>query len=199
MQTGSAVPCVLPVKWVHMDETEPRPATEADMVRLLRSLCDHQVDYVLIGGQALNLHGFLRGTADIDLLLPMNEVNGRKVLDALAFLQDNAAHDVDPAWLTEPGTVRVADEIVVDLMTLAANGETYDSLRDHIEKRDADGYSFYILDIDGLMRTKQSVRPKDKMDMEVLRRMKVLRNQEKSLENSRTESPRAGKKKGPER
>lgn len=65
--------------------------------------------------------------------------------------------------------------------------------------RVADGYSYYILDIDGLMRTKQSVRPKDKMDMEVLRRMKLLRNQEKSLENSRTESSRAGKKKGPER
>jgi hypothetical protein len=50
-----------------MFEGEPRVADENDLFRLLRSLSDHQVDYVLIGGQALNLHGFMRGTADIDL------------------------------------------------------------------------------------------------------------------------------------
>ena len=155
-----------------MSEEEPRSADKTDLFRLLRSLSDHQVDYVLIGGQALNLHGFMRGTADIDLLLPMSEVNGRKVLDALAFLQDNAAKDVDPAWLAEAGTVRVADEIVVDLMTLAANGETYESLRGHIERHEAEGYSYYLLDIDGLMRTKKSVREKDKQDLNILKKMK---------------------------
>lgn len=155
-----------------MSGEAPRDADQADLFRLLQELSDHEVDYVLIGGQALNLHGFMRGTADIDLLLPMDAVNGRKVLDALAFLQDNAAKDVDPAWLTEPGTVRVADEIVVDLMTLAANGETYESLRGHIEKREADGYSYYLLDIEGLMRTKRSVREKDQMDLRVLQKMK---------------------------
>lgn len=164
-----------------VSEKEPRPANGADLLQLLQSLSEHHVDYVLIGGQALNLHGFMRGTADIDLLLPMSEINGRKVLDALAFLQDNAARDVDPAWLTEPGTVRIADEIVIDLMTLAANGETYDSLRDHIEKREAEGYSFYLLDIEGLIRTKQSVRTKDKLDLDILHRMKLQRSQEQAL------------------
>lgn len=181
-----------------VSEKEPRPANGADLVRLLQSLSEHHVDYVLIGGQALNLHGFMRGTADIDLLLPMSEINGRKVLDALAFLQDNAARDVDPVWLTEPGTVRVADEIVIDLMTLAANGETYDSLRDHIEKREAEGYSFYLLDIEGLMRTKQSVRPKDKLDLDILRRMKLQRSQGKALEKSGNQGKATKKKKGPE-
>jgi hypothetical protein len=43
----------------------------------------------------------------------------------LAFLQDNAVRDVEPVWLTEPGPLRVADEIVIDWMTLAATDETY--------------------------------------------------------------------------
>lgn len=180
-----------------MSEKEPRPANGADLVQLLQSLSEHHVDYVLIGGQALNLHGFMRGTADIDLLLPMSEINGRKVLDALAFLQDNAARDVDPAWLTEPGTVRIADEIVIDLMTLAANGETYDSLRDHIEKREAEGYSFYLLDIEGLIRTKQSVRTKDKLDLDILHRMKLQRSQEQALKEPESLGNPA-REKGPE-
>jgi hypothetical protein len=33
---------------------------------LLQSLSDEQVQYVLIGGLAVQLHGFLRSTFDID-------------------------------------------------------------------------------------------------------------------------------------
>lgn len=149
-------------------EKEPRKAVREDLLLLLRSLAHHQVDYVIIGGQALNLHGYMRNTDDIDILLPMDAVNGKKVIDALSVLPDNAAKDVDPEWLAEPGTVRVADEIIVDLMTLAANGETYDSLSAHIQKAEMEGFSYYLLDVDGLIRTKQSVRPKDRQDLEIL-------------------------------
>ncbi len=155
-----------------MDEEGPRPATKTDLMLLLRSLSEHHVDYVLIGGQALNLHGYMRATEDIDLLLPMDEINGKRVVDALSVLPDNAAHEVDPVWFTEPGTVRVADEVIVDLMTLAANGETYETLRKHIQKQDMEDFSFYILDIDGLIKTKQSVREKDRNDLQILKILK---------------------------
>lgn len=153
------------------DEKGPRAATKDDLIALFRALSDHQVDYVLLGGQALNLHGYMRGTGDIDLLLPMDEINGRKIIDALSILPDNAAKDVDPEWLAESGTIRVADEIIVDLMTVAANGETYQSLKPHIQQREINGFSFFILDLEGLLKTKNSVRPKDKQDAAVLRSM----------------------------
>lgn len=73
-----------------------------------------------------------------------------------------------------------------------------DSLRDHIEKREADGYSFYIIDIEGLMRTKQSVRPKDQLDFAALHRMKKLRDQETGLEKSGNGAKDPKKKAGPE-
>ena len=170
-----------------MDEREPRPATKADLMLLLRSLAEHHVDYVLIGGQALNLHGYMRATEDIDLLLPMDEINGRRVIDALSVLPDNAVRNVDPAWLTESGTVRVADEVVVDLLTLAANGETYETLKKHIQKQEMEDFSFYILDIDGLIKTKQSVREKDRNDLQML---KILKSQESELDNSPPSTPK---------
>jgi hypothetical protein len=42
---------------------------------LLESLSDEQVQYVLVGGLAVQLHGFLRSTFDIDLVLAMDDAN----------------------------------------------------------------------------------------------------------------------------
>ena len=42
---------------------------------LLQSLSDEQIEYVLVGGLAVQLHGFLRATFDIDLVLAMNDEN----------------------------------------------------------------------------------------------------------------------------
>ena len=33
-----------------------------------QSLKKHEVEYVLIGGVAVNLHGYIRGTGDVDIL-----------------------------------------------------------------------------------------------------------------------------------
>lgn len=167
-------------------QDEPRPVTKKELWDLLQSLADHQVDYVLIGGQALNLHGFMRGTQDVDLLLPMDQINGQRVIDALSILPERASLEVDPEWLMEPGTVRVADAIVVDLMTVAANGETYESLKPHIQRHEKDGFSYYLLDIEGLIKTKQSVRPKDRQDLEILRRMRERQRASEQLGESPT-------------
>lgn len=45
------------------------------IAELLQSLSDEQVQYVLVGGLAVQLHGFLRSTFDIDLVLAMNDGN----------------------------------------------------------------------------------------------------------------------------
>lgn len=42
---------------------------------LLQSLADAEVQYVLVGGLAVQLHGFLRATFDIDLVLAMDDEN----------------------------------------------------------------------------------------------------------------------------
>ena len=42
---------------------------------LLHSLSAGQVQYVLVGGMAVQLHGFMRSTFDIDLVLAMNDAN----------------------------------------------------------------------------------------------------------------------------
>jgi hypothetical protein len=45
------------------------------IAELLQSLSGEFVQYVLVGGLAVQLHGFMRSTFDIDLVLAMNDDN----------------------------------------------------------------------------------------------------------------------------
>lgn len=47
---------------------------------LFRALQEERVDYVVVGGLAINLHGVERATMDVDLVLAMNEGNLRRFL-----------------------------------------------------------------------------------------------------------------------
>lgn len=51
------------------------------IAELLQSLTDAQVQFVLVGGFAVQLHGFLRSTFDIDLVLAMDDGNLSRFID----------------------------------------------------------------------------------------------------------------------
>lgn len=78
-----------------MDDAPDRGYSRApeleDLVELIRALEREGARYVLIGGFAVILHGFVRGTKDIDLLVDPSRENIRAVKRALATLPDNAA------------------------------------------------------------------------------------------------------------
>jgi len=61
----------------------PGPATPPRFFEFLRTLCDHQVDFVLIGGFAVTLHGYVRATKDIDLVPEPSRENMARLWDAL--------------------------------------------------------------------------------------------------------------------
>ena len=144
-----------------------RPASVDDLKLLLRVLNDHGVDYLLIGGYALYALGYQRGTVDIDVMLRPTRDQGERTRAALLKLPDGVAKDIDPDWFVESETIRVADEFVVDLMFNAC-GETYESLLPYAVTIDFDGVPIRTLNIEGLLKTKQSVRDKDRLDREIL-------------------------------
>lgn len=151
-----------------MDEYS-RPATLEDLKLLLRSLNEHAVEYLLIGGYALAAHGFQRATTDIDLLVRASAASGQRVRDAPMILPDRAAKDLEPEWFEEGENIRVADAIVVDVM-LNANGHTYETLRPYAETIDLDGIPVQTVSLEGLLLTKQTTRDKDIADRAILER-----------------------------
>jgi hypothetical protein len=143
------------------------------LLHLLRRFAEEGVQYVLVGGHAVRLNGFVRSTEDIDILLPSSIDNGRKVIRALSFLPSSA--ELDPKWFevdpAQPDNIRVADALLVDLL-FAANGQTFESLQPHVRKVSVDGVPISTLDIDGLLKTKTDYRAKDLIDIGVLTRLK---------------------------
>lgn len=151
--------------------------TLPDLRTLLASLQENGVEYILIGGQSLALHGFPRATEDVDLVVPFDKENGKKLIKSLAFL--DSAKDLQSEWFSaeanadEIQNIRVEDDLVVDIL-FAANGQTYQSLLPHIKTISFNGMSIRTLDIDGLLKTKTDFREKDIIDRAVLLKIKAM-------------------------
>ena len=151
--------------------------TLLDLRTLLTSLQENGVEYILIGGQSLALHGFPRATEDVDLVVPFDEENGKKLIKSLAFL--NSAKDLQSEWFSaeanadEIQNIRVQDDLVVDIL-FAANGQTYQSLLPHLKTISFNGMSIRTLDIDGLLKTKTDFREKDIIDRAALFKIKTM-------------------------
>ncbi|MCA1733830.1 MAG: hypothetical protein LC732_09530 [Acidobacteria bacterium] len=155
-----------------MDDPDDRGYSRApeleDLVSLCKALNDEGVRYVLIGGFAVILHGFVRATKDIDLLVDPSVENVRKLKRAMAALPDNAIELIAIDEIERYGVVRVADEIVVDLMKTAC-GISYEEAAPHIERRTVEGVVIPVASKMLLIRTKDTVRPSDASDVQFLR------------------------------
>ena len=106
-------------------DLECRPPVEADVVALCRELNRLGARYVVVGGFAVIAAGLPRLTADVDLIVAADAENEAKVFAALSILPDNAVRELQPGELQQYNVIRVADEILVDLMR-SAGGIDYD-------------------------------------------------------------------------
>ena len=66
-----------------------------DANTLLRTLAEHEVEFVVVGGLAVAAHGFPRATKDVDIVPRPERANRRRLYEALAAL------DAEPIELGE--------------------------------------------------------------------------------------------------
>jgi len=144
-----------------------RPATWEDLKTLARLLNEAGVEYALVGGYAIAAHGFNRQSEDIDILVSPDCENSRRWIVALSELPDRATQ----ALSAEPDVfasdkryaVRINDEFTIDIMPSVA-GRSWDEMRGYVETIDLDGTPLRLLNLEGLLLSKQGQRPKDQMD-----------------------------------
>lgn len=157
-----------------------RPATWDDLKRLASLLNEAKADYALVGGYAIAAHGFNRQSEDIDLLVNPAVENSRRWIVALGQLPDQAtlvlAQEPDVFADDKRYALRVNDEFTVDIMPSVA-GHSWEEMRQYIETIDLDGVPLRVLNLEGLLLTKQGTRPKDQMDASILRQaLAILRS-----------------------
>ncbi len=145
------------------DDRSSRAPEPDDVVRICRALNEAGARYLLIGGFAVVAHGAGRFTKDVDLLIDDAPENVARVKRALSVLPDNAAAEVADDDVRRYVVVRVADEVVVDLMGRAC-GLTYaDAARD-AETLDRGGVRIPVPSPSMLIRLKDTPRPQDAID-----------------------------------
>jgi Nucleotidyl transferase AbiEii toxin, Type IV TA system len=149
------------------DGTYSRAPTLEDVARIGRALNQAEARYVLIGGFAVIIHGSGRTTKDIDFLIDPSPQNVARIKSALSVLSDNAAAELEDGDVEKYQVVRIADEVVVDLLGKAC-GVLYDDAVSRAERRDIGGEQILVADKQTLIRTKQTIRPADHMDCEYL-------------------------------
>jgi hypothetical protein len=145
------------------DHRHSRAPEPADVVRICRALNEAGALYLLIGGFAVVAHGAGRFTKDIDLLIDDSPENVARVKRALAVLEDNAARDVDDEDVRNHTVVRVADEVVVDLMGRAC-GLSYSEAAEDSETIERDGVTITLPSPSTLIKLKNTARPQDALD-----------------------------------
>lgn len=152
-----------------MDETPDRGYSRApeleDLAFLCRALNREAVRYVLIGGFAVVLQGLVRTTKDIDLLVDPSDENVQRLKRALGTLPDNAIALIADDELRRYGVVRVADELVVDLMAEASGVSYDDALAAGVDRRRVGDVEIPVASKETLIRTKASNRDVDRMDV----------------------------------
>jgi hypothetical protein len=89
---------------------------------------------------------------------------------ALSILPDNAVKEVINTDIEEYGVVRVAGEVVVDLMGSAC-GIDFKSAESQIEWLELEGVKIPFASAELMLKTKQTLREKDEIDRLYLKRI----------------------------
>ena len=157
------------------------------IAEILQSLSDDQVQYVLVGGLAVQLHGYLRSTFDIDLVLAMNDANlarfitvaNRHGLLPVIPVPIDSLRDASQIeqWHREKGMLAFAlrepqaGGSAIDV--LVRPDVPFETLMAHAVVGKFFTYQVWIASIDDLLIMKRIAnRPKDQLDIVALEKIK---------------------------
>lgn len=140
---------------------------------LLVKLALARVEYLVVGGVAVCLNGFVRTTQDLDLLVESSPENIERLLSCLVDFGEGFARELSLADFSpeEEGAVRVVEDFTLDLFTVMRSHRFADfaATAGHL---DIAGISVRYLSPEALIALKSpSKREKDLLDVATLRRI----------------------------
>lgn len=140
-----------------------------DYVDMLKSLNAAHVEYLLVGGWAVNLYGYVRATVDLDIWISANSSNARRVCQALAAFGAPMT-GIGPQDFEREGVVFQIGVAPcrIDVIT-RIDGVCYSDAASRASSRQIDGVPVRVISVDDLIANKRaSGRTKDLADAEIL-------------------------------
>lgn len=148
---------------------------------VLKTLLQHSVNFILIGGYAVNYYGYNRVTGDMDIwLMPTNE-NKVKLIAALSDLGfDKEGLSVILSWdFTKAQKFNIGNDKQPDKSEFLTNisGVKYEDADKNKIIAEIEDLKLPIIHINNLLQNKKSTsRLKDAVDAEYLEKIMKLRN-----------------------
>jgi len=145
------------------------------LVHVCSLLNRHGARYMVVGGHACILHGLVRTTEDVDILVEESEDNYRRVIAALSEMEDGAARELTPQDFQDNVVVKVADEVEVDISRRAWK-VAYIDAKDSICYAEIDGIRIPYAGLKSLIASKETYREQDRADLLRLRELEQIAN-----------------------
>jgi predicted nucleotidyltransferase len=147
-------------------------------LKLLKALNLAKVKFLVVGGYAVNFHGFRRTTGDIDLWINPDNANKEKIIEALRSIE------IEESTLEELQKLDFTRHLIfsdgqdpfrIDFITIISGVEFEEAWKERIITT-LDGISIAFIHLNHLILSKVATgRTKDKMDVEQLQKLQKLK------------------------
>lgn len=146
---------------------------DKDFREFIELLNEHKVDYLVIGGYAVNYHGYPRYTKDIDFWIWMTEPNIEKLISAIKDFGFGGLNLAIEDFMTPENIIQLGYEPYrIDLL-VDVEGVEFKDCYERRTEGDLDGMVVKFLSLQDLIIAKTKAgRLQDLADAEQLQRLK---------------------------
>ncbi|MDA8019857.1 MAG: nucleotidyltransferase [Thermoanaerobaculia bacterium] len=146
----------------------------SDMRDLLEIFKSRKVEYVVVGGFAVNFYGYVRNTQDLDVLVFPSVKNAGRVMQALEEFGFGDAGIPQELFERRGSAIHLGVEPNrIDLLTKLEGVDT-EQIRHGVRQVDLDGCRVRMVSLEVLLEAKRrSSRAKDQADVEELERARA--------------------------
>ncbi len=141
--------------------------------KLLANLAGAEVKFIIVGGVAVALNGFVRTTEDVDILIEASADNVGRLLDKLGGFGEGHARELSIGDFSDSeGAIRIIEDFPLDVFTMI-RGKRYADLVGATKTTRIDDVEVRYLNAEALIALKSdSQRDQDRIDVSALRSLR---------------------------
>jgi len=150
---------------------------DEEVTAFLRATQEHGVMMLMVGGGAVNFHGYQRHSADIDFWIDPNEGNFARLVAALRSIGLEVDRLPEAVVRSEQNiSIKISPDLDIELITRFDPGCTFDEAWSRGETAELAGQPvtrYRVIGFHDLLESKgRAARPKDLLDVQELKRRK---------------------------
>ena len=140
-------------------------------LELMASFEKNEVDYIVIGGLAINLHGFARNTEDIDLFVnPLKDNINKLQISLFEVFKDNDIYEITLEELEKYPVIRFVSHSGITIDVIAKLGEQFNFSNLECDTKKIDGINIKYANLKTLYMLKEKTyRAVDQLDLKFIK------------------------------